>query len=234
MASHQHNVGSSTVVMHPVELIEVGGKQNDTPTRLSQSGNSIRSYHDRNDILPSPTTAPTEQAESWKSPRINLYRVPVTFWSFTVMGMNDASYGALIPYLEDYYGLNYTVVSLVFLSPFVGYNLAALSNNTIHNKFGQRGVAIMGPVCHLISNIITAVHPPYPVLVIAFMLAGLGNGIEDSGWNAWIGAMNNANEVLGFLHGFYGLGATIAPLIATTMITQAGLPWYAWYYVMVS
>ena len=33
--------------------------------------------------------------------------------------------------------------------------------------------------------------------------------------------------------GFPTTGATIAPLIATSMISRAGLPWYSWYYVMV-
>jgi fucose permease len=148
--------------------------------------------------------------------------------------MNDATYGAVIPYLEEYYQLSYTVISLVFLSPFVGYTLAAIVNNAIHMKFGQRGVAFMGPFCHLTAYIIIAVHPPYPVLIIAYLLAGLGNGIEDSGWNAWVGAMSNANELLGILHGAYGAGAVIAPLIATAMIASAGLPWYYWYYVMTS
>lgn len=46
--------------------------------------------------------------------------------------------------------------------------------------------------------------------------------------------MAHANEMLGFLHGFYGVGATIAPLIATTMITKGDLPWFYWYYAMVS
>jgi fucose permease len=149
------------------------------------------------------------------------------------MGMNDATYGAIIPYLETYYNLKYTVVALVFLSPFVGYNTAALINNWVHLKFGQRGVAFAGPLCHLIAYLINALHPPYPVLVISFSLAGLGNGLEDSAWNAWIGDMANANEVLGFLHGFYGLGGTIAPLIATTLITKADVPWYYWYYAMI-
>ena len=47
--------------------------------------------------------------------------------------------------------------------------------------------------------------------------------------------MKNANELLGFLHGAYGLGATIGPLIATTMVTKANppLPWYYFYYVMI-
>jgi fucose permease len=148
-------------------------------------------------------------------------------------GMNDAAYGAIIPYLEEYYQLSYTTISLIFLSPFVGYTLAACVNNAVHMKFGQRGVAFMGPFCHLIAYIIIAVHPPYPVLIIAYMLAGLGNGIEDSGWNAWVGAMSNANELLGILHGVYGAGAVVAPLIATSMIVSAGLPWYYWYYVMI-
>ena len=117
----------------------------------------------------------------------------------------------------------------------MGYTASALLNNSIHLKFGQRGVAIIGPGCHLLAYIVIAVHPPYPVLVFIFMLAGFGNGLADAAWNAWIGNMANPNEVLGFLHAFYGLGAVLSPLIATTMITKGDrLPWYYFYYVMVS
>lgn len=51
--------------------------------------------------------------------------------------------------------------------------------------------------------------------------------------NAWIGDMTDANEVLGFLHGFYGLGAALSPLIATSVVTKAGWKWYEFYYIMV-
>lgn len=93
---------------------------------------------------------------------------------------------------------------------------------------------MLGPGAHLVSYIIISVHPPYPVLVIVFILAGFGNGILDAAWNAWIGNLANPNEILGFLHGFYGVGATISPLIATTLITRGGFQWYAFYYFMVS
>ena len=66
------------------------------------------------------------------------------------------------------------------------------------------------------------------------IIGSFGNGLEDGGWNAWVGAMTNADQVLGILHGAYGLGATISPLIATTMITKAGLPWWDFYYILVS
>lgn len=115
----------------------------------------------------------------------------------------------------------------------MGYTLAAVLNQRLHTTLGQRGVALIGPSCHLLSYVINCVHPPYPVLVISFIFAGFGNGIEDAAWNAWIGNMANANELLGVLHGLYGVGAVISPLIATSMIASAGLPWYSFYYVMV-
>ncbi len=126
------------------------------------------------------------------------------------------------------------MVSLVFLSPLGGYVGAALLNNWIHVRFGQRGVAFLGPFCHLAAYIGIALHPPYPVLVVIFIIAGFGNGIEDAAWNAWAGNMANANEVLGFLHGFYGLGAVLSPLAATTLMTKRGWMWYQFYYIMVS
>ncbi|KZN87414.1 Bypass of stop codon protein [Penicillium chrysogenum] len=165
--------------------------------------------------------------EKWNQPRINIHRTFATFWSFLVMGANDAAYG-----LESYYHLSYTIVSLVFLSPLVGYTVAAFLNHRIHYTLGQRGVAIIGPACHLIAYVINCIHPPYPVLVVAFIFAGLGNGLEDAAWNAWLGNMANANELLGVLHGIYGAGAVISPLVATSMIAKGGLPWYYFYYVM--
>lgn len=150
-----------------------------------------------------------------------------------VMGLNDAAYGAIIPYLGPYYSLSYTLVSLIFLSPFVGYTLSAILNNTIHTHFGQRGIALLCSGCHLVAYIIACLHPPYPVLVVVYVLAGFGNGIGDAAWNAWIGAMANANEVLGVMHAFYGLGGVLSPLVATAMITRLGRGWYEFYYVMI-
>lgn len=185
-------------------------------------------------ILPSPTTANTiPQLQRWNHPRVNVFRVLSTFWCFIILGANDAAYGALIPYLETYYNVDYLTISLVFLSPIVGYTASALTNNMVHMKLGQRGVAAIMSISHLIAYIIISVHPPYPALVVVFMLAGYGNGLGDSAWNAWIGDMANANEVLGFLHGMYGLGACISPLVATAVITQADWQWYEFYYFLI-
>lgn len=136
--------------------------------------------------------------------------------------------------LEDYYNLSYTIVSLIFLTPFAGYAVASFVNARIHVRFGQRGVAFMAPLCHIITYVVLAVHPPWPVLVVANTISGFGNGLLDACFCAWVGVMDKANTVQGFMHACYSVGALFAPLIATSMIVSAGLPWYTYYYVMVS
>ncbi|KAK7975305.1 kinase-like domain-containing protein [Apiospora arundinis] len=181
----------------------------------------------------SPPPTATEMVQRWNYPKSNVPKIGACFWSFVVMGANDAAYGALIHYIEQYYNLTYTIVSLIFLSPFVGYTASALLNNYLHVSVGQRGVAGIASGCHMLAYIIIAIHPPYPVMVIAFMIAGFGNGLADAAWNAWVGNLDRANEMLGFLHGFYGLGAVLSPLIATNMVANAKLPWYTFYYIMI-
>lgn len=137
------------------------------------------------------------------------------------------------PQLEKYYNLSYTTVSLIFLTPFAGYSVAAFTNARIHMKFGQRGVAFMAPACHIVAFAAAAAHPPFPVLVIMFALSGFGNGLTDACYCAWVGAMDKSNTIQGFMHSTYSLGALIAPLVATAMVVRGNLPWYTYYYLMV-
>ncbi|ETS81356.1 hypothetical protein PFICI_06358 [Pestalotiopsis fici W106-1] len=181
----------------------------------------------------SPNSVPPTTVQRWNHPRRNIVKIAACFWSFIVMGANDAAYGALIHYIESYYNLSYLVVSIIFLSPLVGYISSALLNNRVHEFWGQRGVAALTAGAHILAYTLVAIHPPYPVLVVAFAIAGFGNGIGDAGWNAFIGSMESANQLLGFLHGFYGAGAVLSPLIATSMVATAGLPWYTYYYLMI-
>lgn len=134
--------------------------------------------------------------------------------------------------LEPYYHVNYTVVSLIFLAPLVGYTIAASTCDRTHLLVGQRGVAVVGAACRLVAYIVIFVHPPYPVIIISYILVGYGIGIIDAAWNAWVGDLVSANQLLGLLHGFYGLGATVSPLILTAMVIRSGFQWYAFYYVM--
>ena len=109
MAVH-HNSGSSTcVVQQTIPLQDVPSflaKPQDAKVASSQPAlrlSDIRATQDTDDVmesLPSPTTQAAAKPELWNAPRGNLYKTFATFWSFVVMGSNDAAYGALIPYVS--------------------------------------------------------------------------------------------------------------------------------------
>lgn len=136
--------------------------------------------------------------------------------------------------LEEYYHVSHTVVSLVFLSPFVGYVASALLNNYLHLRVGQRSVSLICSGCHLAAYCIICAHPPYVALVFVYILAGFGDGLSDAAFNAWVGDLANSSELLGLIHAFYGLGGVMTPLVATSFITKLGMQWYTFYYLMVS
>ncbi|KAJ5144258.1 Major facilitator superfamily domain general substrate transporter [Penicillium bovifimosum] len=113
--------------------------------------------------------------EKWNDPRINIYRTFSTFWCFLVMG-----------------------AVRLFLSTLVGYTATAFLNHRIHYTLGQRGVAIIGPACHLVAYVVNCVHPQYP-----------------------IGNTANANELLGVLYGIYGAGAVVACAVIELVLSGA-------------
>lgn len=173
-----------------------------------------------------------DEQERWNESTIMILRYLQTLAAFLIMGMNDASVGALLPYIQDYYRINYATVACMFLVPFVGYALSACILNKIHMTLGQAGIAYLAPLCKIVAYAVTCAHPPFPAIPVIFSLTGIGQGLQDGAWNAWVGNMANGNELMGILHGAYGLGATIGPLVTTSMVTKGGLQWYTWYYVM--
>ncbi|KAL9108469.1 MAG: hypothetical protein Q9227_006803 [Pyrenula ochraceoflavens] len=177
--------GSSTVT---IEMVPTGPVSSPEQAAQGSSKENV-SPNDQALSLPAPTTA-VEVLERWNNPRINVYRILATFYTFIILGANDAAFGALIPYLEEYYSISYTVVSLVFLSPCVGYIASAFTNNLVHMKLGQRGVAALGPGAHLVAYI-----------VVVFMLrvrhgSPFASGLTSTGF--WLG-VTVGRIVLGFV-----------------------------------
>jgi fucose permease len=57
-----------------------------------------------------------------------------------------------------------------------------------------------------------SIHPPFPVVVVLNVLSGFASGLMNGSWNSYVGGLDNASTLLGFMHGFFGVGATISPI----------------------
>lgn len=92
-------------------------------------------------------------------------------------------------------------------------------------------IAELSMVCGFIPIVCTA---PFPWMVVGFFFLGLGEAINLSMANTFTANLQNGTNMLGMLHGSYGVGGTIGPLIATAMVTTGNLIWSRYYLVPMS
>jgi hypothetical protein len=76
-------------LQQPTPALSIKNFSSSTSQKLNAEPKNV----ERNDFdLPPPSTA-VSQLQKWNSPRINMWRVFSTFYSFIVLGLNDAAYG---------------------------------------------------------------------------------------------------------------------------------------------
>uniref|UniRef100_A0A0B7JXD6 Major facilitator superfamily (MFS) profile domain-containing protein n=1 Tax=Bionectria ochroleuca TaxID=29856 RepID=A0A0B7JXD6_BIOOC len=152
-------------------------------------------------------------------------------YSFALLGLFVSTTGVMLPRMEAFYHLNDVQVSLCFLAGPVGYVISAQLNHSIHLRFGRRGIAVVGPIFQILSAALTAMHPPFPIVLASAALGAFGAGLLDGSWCAWAGRMENANLISGMLHGSFSLGAGCGPVLAE-LVLSGNKPWYSWFYVL--
>ncbi|KAL0935587.1 major facilitator superfamily transporter [Colletotrichum truncatum] len=193
---------------------------------LDQAARGDEIHHDSSMVSDA-----TLGADEHKDETIAL-RIAAAAWSFVVVGLFTSTTGVVIPHLEEHYKLTDIQVSAIFLVMPIGYIIASWRNDFIHNKFGQRGIATIGPLCHLVYAATASFRPPFPVFLLAAAIGAFGIGLIDGSWCAWVAALRQANTLSGLLHGSFSTGAAICPYLVGIMLSESGSLWYRWFYVL--
>lgn len=164
-------------------------------------------------------------------PPKNMWRiVAACLWSFCG-GFSDAAPGALLPTIERSYNINYTIVSLVWMLNALGFILVASLSHKIQPWFGKHKSIPFGCICSIVMNAMVSSGGPFPVIVVGFFFGGLGLAIVLAQVNVFLSQLDKNSKYLAFFHGSYGIGATISPLCATTMVNR-GIKWNYTYFIM--
>ncbi|KAL6704804.1 hypothetical protein ACN47E_007608 [Coniothyrium glycines] len=159
------------------------------------------------------------------------FKIAAAMLSFVTLGLFNSSIGAVLPLLSRHYNLSDVHVSSIFLAGPIGYIIAAQCSDSVHYRFGQRGIAVLGPALQIIATTLAASHLNFAAILTAFAIQGLGTGLLDGSWCAWAGSMAKANTISGLLHGSYSVGGAIGPFFVTILATRHQ-PWWTWYYVL--
>ncbi|KAM9895855.1 hypothetical protein OXX79_007826 [Metschnikowia pulcherrima] len=176
------------------------------------------------DSTPMPLSPQITQQKSEKKimtstyPPKNKWRILCScLWS-VAGGFSDAAPGALLPTIEAHYSISYSVVSLIWMSNAIGFITVALLSHKIQPWLGREKSIPVGCVCSIIMYAMVASGGPFPLVVVGFFFGGMGIAIVLSQLNIFLSKMEKNSKYLSFFHGSYGIGATISPLLATTML----------------
>lgn len=226
-SDREHSSSSSSPTAIELDALTFGTRYNG-PAAESEPGIAIAQPGDYAEI--EPLSRAVEVTQSLTNPARNRWRFVSACTMLVQMGLNDSAPGALIPYLERYYAIDYATVSLIFVANAIGFILAACVTNRLHTRLGRGKVMMLGMLCTTVSYVLAVATPPYALVVVSFFLAGLGNGLALALANGFIAGLANATVLLGICHGSYGIGGILGPLIATGIV-GAGHRWSVFYFL---
>ncbi|KAM0749955.1 MFS general substrate transporter [Meredithblackwellia eburnea MCA 4105] len=152
-----------------------------------------------------------------------LFREIACYATFVLAGWSDATSGPLIPYMQDYFHINHTVVSTLFIGQMVGFITAGFLIGYLNEKFGLGKVITVGAAIQGLGYVFIIPAWPFPVIPVSYAIVGFGMALQDAAANAYIAVLPNGEHKFGYLHAAFGLGALICPLCATAFVSHGVL-----------
>jgi len=145
-------------------------------------------------------------------------QLSTAFFGFVLIGVASGAWGVLLPSLGAYYKVNQSVIGLLFIASATGYLLSALSTGLLIAKLGQRWYLVTGTAIFMLCCLLVALKPAFVLVLLIRLFQGMAIAIIEAGLNMFIATLSNNTALLNYLHAFYGAGALIGPLVASTIL----------------
>ncbi len=172
--------------------------------------------------------SPGVQQQAVRSPRVPRMHLVLAFSAFVLIGGNDGALGVLIPGIRASYRIDTMTVSWLFLCFAAGFLVATFNNGLLMMRLGERRFLLLGVGLFTLGAGLFSVRPPFALFLGLGTLLGFGVGIMDAGLNAYVASLPGSATLLNYLHAFYGAGALLGPLLASTLLALQ-LGWQATY-----
>lgn len=154
----------------------------------------------------------------------------LTFSGFLSLGFSAGLLGVAWPSIAASLAVDPASLGVLIAASSVGFMLTSVWSGRLIHWMGVGGVLALSCFTTALSMVGLASAPRWLFLLLANALLGMGEGVIDAGLNGYA-ANHYSSRVLHWMHAFFGLGATIGPLLMTALL-QAGLAW-RWGYLLI-
>jgi len=137
--------------------------------------------------------------------------------SFVVLGMPDGMLGTAWPAIRQSFGAPVGDLGLILVTATAGSALVTAFVGRLIRRLGVPALLAVAGGCAAVAAAGFAAAPGLPLVLGMATLAGAAAGIMDGGLNTAV-ALAGRRRLLNLLHGAYGIGTAIGPLVVTAAI----------------
>jgi len=164
------------------------------------------------------------------NPKRKYLLLAIAFGGYILLGMPNGLLNVAWPSIRDTFGLSLDALGVLLAATSAGYILSSFNSGFLIARLGTAPLLTSSSVLIGLGALGYTVAPNWWTMVAFGLLLGLGNGLVDAGLNIFI-AEHYETRHMNWLHGFFGIGATLGPVIMGAIL-RAGQSW-RWGYVLV-
>ncbi len=151
----------------------------------------------------------------------------IAYVAFVSLGAPDAILGVAFPDIRLEFGLPSAGIGYILFSSAIGYFLSSTFAGTILRYVPLGWLLSISTALVAVGLFGYSAVPFFPWFSVLAFGIGVGSGAIDTGLNAYASERFSATS-MNWLHGFFGIGAMLGPLVMTGVLTS-GADWQLGY-----
>jgi fucose permease len=151
----------------------------------------------------------------------------LAYLAFISLGLPDGLLGVAWPSIRATFGLPVDALGALLVMATTGYLLSSAGSGWLLARMGLGTLLALSCLLTAGSLLGYALTAWWGLMVGLGLFVGLGAGAIDAGINTWA-ARHFSARMVNWLHASFGLGATLGPLLMTSVL-MAGQPWQRGY-----
>ncbi|WP_391122725.1 MFS transporter [Psychrobacillus sp. L3] len=154
----------------------------------------------------------------------------IIYLAFISLGLPDSLLGVAWPVMQLEFKAPLETAGYLFMTIAGGTIISSLASGKILKRFGTGNVTFVSCLMTAGALLGFAFAPSFVWLIICAIPLGLGAGSVDAGLNNYVATHYKAHH-MSWLHCFWGVGATISPIIMAHSISEQN-SWRQGYFVI--
>lgn len=149
---------------------------------------------------------------------MTIFLLIIIYLAFISLGLPDSLLGVAWPVMQLDLGAPLETAGLLFMTIAGGTIISSLASGKVLKRFGTGKVTVVSVLMTAVALLGFHFAPSVVWLIVCAIPLGLGAGAVDAGLNDYV-ATNYKAHHMSWLHCFWGVGATLGPIIMAQFIS---------------